>query len=310
MFVLETAAMAWDPVTANTRNGRISRKFIREGELAPGVGYTSDLVKYHGGHGVFTAPRHRHNFDQIRLTLAGETDYGYEQIAGPGDATFFPAGAYYGPERFEEAEIFLLQWSPDWVTRDQSNAAYVTLSTTGEFKDGFYISTDDDGREIKKDGTNAVWEAVNGKPLVIPAPKYQQPILMRPEGFDWKPAPGGVIVKDLGHFTDEDLNIVTYRWSDDAMVQLSPERTQILWIASGAMSLDGREFGAQTILFSDLGESHELRGVQPGEATCIGLPVPGGVLRRTVDTPVEQPAHETINGGDGGRRPRRLHDLG
>ena len=93
MFVSDTAAMPWDPVKANTRTGKISRKFIREGELAPGVGYTSDLVKYHGGHGVFTAPRHRHNFDQIRLTLSGETDYGYEQVAGPGDATFFPAGA-------------------------------------------------------------------------------------------------------------------------------------------------------------------------------------------------------------------------
>ena len=55
MFVLDTAAMDWDPVKANTRTGKISRKFIREAELAPGVGYTSDLVKYHGGHGVFTA---------------------------------------------------------------------------------------------------------------------------------------------------------------------------------------------------------------------------------------------------------------
>jgi hypothetical protein len=63
MFVLDTTAMPWDPVKANTRTGKISRKFIRESELAPGVGYTSDLVKYHGGHGVFTAPRHRHNFD-------------------------------------------------------------------------------------------------------------------------------------------------------------------------------------------------------------------------------------------------------
>ncbi len=185
MFVLDTAAMPWDPVKANTRTGKISRKFIREGELAPGVGYTSDLVKYHDGHGVFTAPRHRHNFDQIRLTLSGETDYGYEQIAGAGDATFFPAGAYYGPERFEAAEILVLQWSPDWVTRERSDAAYAELAKTGQFKEGFYVSVGNDGQEVRKDGTNAVWEAVNGKPLVIPSPKYQQPILMRPEGFEW-----------------------------------------------------------------------------------------------------------------------------
>jgi hypothetical protein len=273
MFVLDTAAMAWDPVKANTRTGKISRKFIREAELAPGVGYTSDLVKYHGGHGVFTAPRHRHNFDQIRLTLSGQTDYGYEQIAGPGDATFFPAGAYYGPERFEAAEIFLLQWSPDWVTRDQSDAAYAELAKTGEFKDGFYVYTGDDGQPARKDGTNAVWEAVNGKPLIIPSPKYQQPILMRPDGFDWQRSAEDLSVKDLGHFTDEDLNIVTYRWSEGALLRLPAERTHILWIASGAVSLDGRPLGEKTILFSDFGETHELCGLQAGQATCIGLPV-------------------------------------
>jgi hypothetical protein len=273
MFVLDTAAMPWDPVKANTRTGKISRKFIRESQLAPGVGYTSDLVKYHGGNGVFTAPRHRHNFDQIRLTLSGETDYGYEQIAGPGDATFFPAGAYYGPERFEAAEIFLLQWSPDWVTREQSNAAYAELAKTGVFKDGFYVYAGDDGQEVRKDGTNAVWESVNGKPLVIPSPKYQQPILMRPEGFEWQRKSGNLSVKDLGHFTDEDLNIVTYRWSEGALLQLSPERTYILWIGSGAVSLDGGLLGEKTILFSDFGETHELYGLQAGEATCIGLPI-------------------------------------
>ena len=273
MFVLETAEMPWDPVKANTRTGRISRKFIREGELAPGVGYTSDLVKYHGGHGVFTAPRHVHNFDQIRLTLSGETDYGAEQIAGPGDATFFPAGAYYGPERFEAAEIFLLQWSPDWVTREQSDAAYAELAKTGEFKDGFYVTADEDGQEVRKDGTNALWEAVNGKPLVIPSPKYRTPVLMRPEGFDWKPTSDGLDAKDLGHLTDDDLNIVSCRWSEGGVLKLSAERTYILWISSGAMSLDGKRLGEKTILFSDFGEAHDLYGIESGEATCIGLPV-------------------------------------
>ena len=97
---------------------------------------------------------------------------------------------------------------------------------------------------------------------------------MRPEGFDWKPTSDGVDVKDLGHFTDDDLNIVAYRWSEDAVLQLSAERTQILWIGSGAVSLDGQRLGEKTILFSDFGETHELHGVEAGEATCIGLPVP------------------------------------
>lgn len=275
MFVLETETIPWEPVKANTRTGAISRKFIREGELADGVGYTSDLVWYHGGQGVFTAPRHRHNFDQIRLTLEGTTDYGHQQVADAGDAAFFPAGAYYGPERFEEARILLLQWSPDWVTRAKSDAAYAELSTRGTFTDGYYVTTDAAGNQVRTDGTNAVWEAVNNKPLVIPRPKYATPVLMCPGGYDWRPSPGSdAEVKDLGHFTEGDLNIGVYRWRDGGTLALGAERTSIVWIASGSVRLNGRPLGAGTILFSDLGEVHELVGVEPGEATVLHMPLP------------------------------------
>jgi hypothetical protein len=274
VFVLETESIPWEPVKANTRTGKISRKFVREAELADGVGYTSDLVWYHGGHGVFTAPRHRHNFDQIRLTLNGTTDYGYEQVAAAGDAAFFPAGAHYGPERFEEAEIFLLQWSPDWVTRQQSDTAYAELATRGRFVDGFYVTTDEAGNELRTDGTNAVWEAVNKKQLVIPTPKYAQPILMHPGGYQWREGPGDVEVKDLGHFTENDLNISTHRWREGGRLTLGAERTSIVWIASGSVTLAGRALAARTIVFSDLGETHHLIGRSAGEATVMRLPLP------------------------------------
>jgi hypothetical protein len=58
------------------------------------------------------------------------------------------------------------------------------------------------------------------------------------------------------------------------VLKLSAERTYILWIGSGAMSLDGQRLGEKTILFSDFGEAHDLYGIESGEATCIGLPVP------------------------------------
>lgn len=274
MFVLETDSIDWEPVKANTRTGEISRKFIRESDLSDGIGYTSDLVWYHRGETVFTAPRHRHDFDQIRLTLDGITDYGHEQIAGPGEATFFPAGAYYGPERFEEAQIFLLQWSRNWVTRKQSDAAFAELSTRGTFKDGFYTTTDADGREVRKDATNAVWEEVNKKPQVIPEPKYYTPIVMRPGAYDWCTDEDGSQYKDLGHFTDGDLAVSSRRWSSGDSFTVGPERTSIVWIASGSVRLGDRLLGARTLVFSDFGETHELFGETAGEATVIGLPQP------------------------------------
>lgn len=274
MFVLETDTIDWEPVKANHRTGEISRKFIRESDLSDGIGYTSDLIWYHRGETVFTAPRHRHDFDQIRLTLDGTTDYGYEQIAGPGEATFFPAGAYYGPERFEEAQIFLLQWSRNWVTRKQSDAAFAELATRGTFKDGFYVTTDEKGQEVRRDAANAVWEQVNQKPQVIPEPKYHTPIVMRPGAYEWCAAEDGGEYKDLGHFTDGDLTVSSRRWSSGEPFTLGPERTSIVWIASGSVRLDGRLLGARTLVYSDFGETHELLGDAAGEATVIGLPQP------------------------------------
>ena len=80
MEIIATAAMPWEPTPVNTRGGKVSRKILREGELLPGLGFYARLVKYHAGEGVFTAPRHKHNYDQIRYTISGTQDFGQ----GPG----------------------------------------------------------------------------------------------------------------------------------------------------------------------------------------------------------------------------------
>jgi hypothetical protein len=273
MFILETETIPWEPVRANTRTGEITRKFIRESELAKGVGYTCDLVHYHRGNEVFTAPRHRHDFDQIRLTLEGTTDYGAEQVAEPGDATFFPAGAYYGPERFEEAEIFLIQWSKTWVTREQNDAAYKALAEKGTFGDGFYVTTDENGKEVRKDGANAVFEHIYGHPMSTPPPKYQTPIIMHPDAWAWQAAGEKAEMKDMGHFTEEDLGVEVHRWEAGGAINLTPERTQIVWISTGSVQIDGGTVGERTMIFSDAGETHHLVGVEPGTATILRMPL-------------------------------------
>ena len=273
MFILETETIPWEPVKGNHRTGNITRKFIRESELAKGVGYTCDLVHYHRGDEMFTAPKHRHDFDQIRLTLEGTTDYGESQVGEPGDAAFFPAGAYYGPESFEEAEIFLIQWSKDWVTREKSDAAYKKLAERGRFESGYYITTDEGGNEVRKDGANAVWEEVNQRPLTIPSPKYATPILMRPDGYQWQPAGENAEMKDLGHFTEDDLGVTTHQWRAGGRIDLTSERTFIVWVSTGSVEIEGRNVGARTMIFSDAGEVHQLVGVEPGTATVLRMPV-------------------------------------
>src|SRR5262245_37571678 len=46
--------------------------------------------------GNYYSPRHRHNFDQVRFTIAGSVKYGPIQTQA-GDCIYFPEGVAYGP---------------------------------------------------------------------------------------------------------------------------------------------------------------------------------------------------------------------
>ncbi|MFC0450028.1 hypothetical protein [Rhodococcus jostii] len=274
MHVVETDLIPYELVAKKNRPGRVHRKFVREGEVSPGVGFTADLVYYEGGHGIFNAPRHRHNFDQIRFIVSGDPDFGHGLEATGGQSAFFPAGAHYGPEVIEQAEVLLIQWSPDWVTRAQHDATYTEMQKVGEFKDGYYVMVDAEGNEHRADGRNAVWENFMGRELTYPTPRYPQPILMNPEGFDWRPLNEGVAIKSLGRFTEDDVYVSTYRWDARSVLDLPPERMQFIWVSEGEVSIGSDTYGPRTVIFSDFGESVLVEASEGTKVVSFGMPVP------------------------------------
>ena len=97
--------------------------------MLPGVGAHALMIKYLDGDATFTAPRHRHDFEQISFAIDGEPDFGDGLVCTAGQAAYFPAGAPYGPETIASAEMLLLQWSSTWVTPRQNREAMLELST-------------------------------------------------------------------------------------------------------------------------------------------------------------------------------------
>jgi hypothetical protein len=272
MEVYDTEKMPWVRVAANARVGEVRRKAIREGEVLPGVGYASDCYHYVGGETVVTAPRHRHDFEQIRITMQGTQDFGQGQITDPGWIAYFPAGAYYGPERIDGASVFQIQWSDYWVTRAQHDRAFEELKLSGEFKEGRYYWVDETGKEQTKDALNAIWEHVFDRKSEFPVPRYPQPILMNPDAFGWTTAPGPVSTAVLGRFTERDLTIIKVRWNTRGDYDLSSDRTYCLFTVRGDIDVAGRTYGEHTVLWSDFGESVTVEG-QPGtEGLCIAFP--------------------------------------
>ncbi|MEV6927382.1 hypothetical protein AB0M46_23150 [Dactylosporangium sp. NPDC051485] len=274
MFAFSTDSTPYERVVRAARPGIIHRKFVRESEVLPGVGFTADLVKYQGGNGTFSAPRHRHDFDQIRFIVSGRADFGHGLLGKAGHVIFFPAGTHYGPEEIEDSEVMLIQWSKSWVWRADSDAAHSEMSKVGEFKDGWYVTRGDDGIERRADARNAVFEFATGKKLVYPTPRYPQPILMMPEGFAWRPHTEGVDVKMLGRFTEDDVYVGNYRWSGTGRLALTPERTQLLWVVAGPVRVGGEEHQARSVIFSDFDESVDVEASEGAEVVVFGLPLP------------------------------------
>jgi hypothetical protein len=272
MEVYDTEKMSWARVVANARVGEVRRKAIREGEVLPGVGYASDCYHYVGGDTVFTAPRHRHDFEQIRISMRGEQDFGLGQITEEGWIAYFPAGAYYGPERIDGASIFQVQWSDYWVSRADHDRAFTELQRTGEFRDGKYHWVDQAGKAQTQDALNAIWEYVFDRKSEIPEPRYPQPILMNPDAFGWVKGPGAVSEAVLGRFTERDLTIRKIRWDTAGGYELPADRTYCLFTVRGNIDVDGVTCGQHTVLWSDLGEASTVEGHGGSEALCIAFP--------------------------------------
>jgi hypothetical protein len=263
--------MEWTP-TKGTRKGRTYGKRIRESEVSPGIEHFTRLVKYESGDGVFEAPRHKHNFDQMRLGLNGEQDFGKGLVCRAGTVSYFPEGAPYGPERIENAEVLMLQWGKRFVSKEKNDAAIDSLNQRGRFEGGIYRSTESSGVTIQRDSITAVWEEVYGEPLVYPQPRYSEPILMDPEAYAWTDPGTGVQEKLLGRFSEGDLLIGMVRWDREADLRFPATRTQMLFSLEGVIEAEGSEWHAHSALWSDAGEVSVVRGRPGAVGLVVGFP--------------------------------------
>jgi hypothetical protein len=272
MEIIPTEQIPWKTVLANARGGDVQSKYVREGEILPGVGYASDCYNYVASENFFTAPRHHHDFEQIRISMTGVQDFGQGQITEEGWIAYFPAGAYYGPERISGASIFQIQWSDYWVSKANHAKAYAEMSQTGEFSGGKYTWVDEDGTSHTKDALNAIWEHVFRRESSFPAPRYPQPILMNPDAFEYVSHDDRLSTKVLGRFTERDFIITKIRWDERASYSMPGDRTYCMFTNVGDIEVLGQTYGRHTVVWSDWGENVEVIGNPGAEALCIAFP--------------------------------------
>jgi hypothetical protein len=161
--------------------------------------------------GDFYSPRHRHNFEQIRVQLDGALSYDRDGTMTAGIVGYFPEGVFYGPQSQNPDQVAtaaVLQFGgasgSGYLSNAETRAAMAELNKLGEFKDGVFRRREAFHGKKNADGNQAIWEHHYQRPIAFPKARYPAPIMMDPKNFAWVPVEGapGVYEKLLGVFTE------------------------------------------------------------------------------------------------------------
>ena len=147
------------------------------------------LTLSEGTGGTQSGPRHRHNFDQIRMPFNGRTSIAPRRWIEPGEIGYFPEGLHYGPQ-VDEMDVgrrqITLQFGgasgQGYLSSTQMKNATTALGEFGSFENGLFHWRDGDpirGRKVQ-DAFEAMWEHVNQRRIEYPMPRYRDQIVMRP----------------------------------------------------------------------------------------------------------------------------------
>jgi hypothetical protein len=237
MQVAHGSRMTFGPVSGH-RSGGIDFKRLIQGTPGALDNFELSLVRTAGD---YYTPRHRHNFDQVRFCLEGVMNYAPGKNLERGAVGYFPEGTFYGPQRDTEVSVTLvLQMGGasgyGFMSYDQLHAGYQQLCDYGNFQQGVFTRATTDGRTIRKDGYEAVWEHVMRREVRYPAPRFDEPVVMFPANFNWIGLGAGIELKRLGVFGERGLELSFIRGSRGAKHVIHKlETCELLFVVNGAL---------------------------------------------------------------------------
>jgi hypothetical protein len=230
------------------RDGVLEQKFLLTGNDESPNNYVLNVGR--AGAGGWSTPRHRHNFDQIRYVIKGMYPYAKGKSMPEGWIGYFPESVYYGPQdRPEGLETMVCQLGGasgnGFLSVERREAANEALKSKGEFKNGVFTYTDENGQRHNKDGSAACFEEATGQELTFAKPRYDDVILMDPSAYEWvaDKAPG-VSVKWLGSFTERNMRLGFIRIDPGAVLAAGEQPSiEVLFMTKGQVRLGDRRYG-------------------------------------------------------------------
>jgi mannose-6-phosphate isomerase-like protein (cupin superfamily) len=244
------------------------------------------------------SPRHRHNFEQFRYQIEGEADYSETGILKPGMIGYFPEGVHYGPQKQGQGQdlcVLTLQFGGasggGYAGRSAVLQATDELMKLGTFKDGVFHRNPGLPGKKNVDGFQAIWEHLNGRPLTYPNPRYEKPILMHPENFEWVPVDGepGAYEKVMGIFTERRAQAGFVKIDAGAAYTGGVGR-DIFVVVSGTGHVVEDSYRRFSAVQLDPSEKAVFRATEPTELLHLRLPNLAGLGERSSGAPERQAA--------------------
>lgn len=275
MQIAHADELEWRPLS-QIRQGGKEYKELLAGEEGALDNYRLVMIREEGVKAV--TPRHKHNFDQLRMVLTGRANYGPKRWIEPGQIAYFPEGTPYGPED-SDGDRLGLTWQAGgasgsgYISNRQAKAATEELKQAGTFEGGIYYRNDG---SRPQDSFEAVWERVNQRKLEYPKPRYDEPLLIRPEHFAWQEQSGqpGVEHKLLAAFTERRMEIAMLRVGAGANALFGPQAgIQTVYALGGAGTVDGHAIHAGSAFAVAAGAAADISATSTLELIVVGLPI-------------------------------------
>jgi len=258
------------------REGAAYRKLLLEGE--PGIDNFSLVISRSEAR---ISPRHRHTFEQFRYQLEGTADYSKTGKLKTGMLGYFPEAVRYGPQTQgdnKDLNVLCLQCGGasggGYLGRGEQLEGAKELQNMGTFKDGVFHRNPDLQGKRNVEGSQAIWEHVMGRPMKFPEPRYDSPLLMKPDNFDWLAVKGaeGVYEKPMGVFTERHTASGFVKLEDGASFDLGTEGRDIYFVLNGTGTAGKEAYRWGTTLYLNPEETISMNAGKETELIHFRLP--------------------------------------
>jgi hypothetical protein len=163
-----------------------------------------------------------------------------------------------------------------YMSERQLNASMAELQERGNFHNGIYTWYDADGVKHNQDSYEAVREHAFKQPVRYPRPRYETPILFRPERFDYIPAldGAGVAFRHLGTFNERRLMLQMMRLDAGTAMDLGDAgQTLLVYCIHGKGTVGDKAWRASSAFEVRKGTQVRVEAASDSEFYLFGLPV-------------------------------------